>query len=170
MDFVRYALLASAALGILGGCSGAASVPSGQVAAGAGAPALASAAQLRARGVVAPESVLRRAMRADRRASWMSPDAKKKSTLLYVADEATNSVYVYDYPSGTLQGTLTGFNTPSGLCSNKGGDVFVLNGNGSTVDVYAHGGTSPLRSLNVPGYPELNCSWIRRRAILLSAR
>ena len=76
---------------------------------------------------------------ANRRASWMSPDAKKAKSLLYVADEGANDVLVYTYPAGKLMGTLTGFETPTGICSNKAGDVFILNGNGTTVEVYAHG-------------------------------
>ena len=90
--------------------------------------------------------------------SWMAPDAKKSKALLYVADQGTNDVDVYSYPAGKLKGTLTGFQTPSGVCSNKAGDVFILNGNGMTVEVYAHGGSSPIRTLDLPGYPELNCS------------
>lgn len=90
--------------------------------------------------------------------SWMSPDAKKAKSLLYVADQGANDVEVYSYPAGKLKGTLTGFETPSGVCSNKSGDVFILNGNGTTVEVYAHGGTTPIRTLELPGYPELNCS------------
>jgi len=89
--------------------------------------------------------------------SWMAPDAKK-SSLLYVADEATGNVYIYSYPKGVLKGTLTGFYDPSGMCSNKSGDVFILNGGGTSIEVFAHGGTSPIRTLGLPGYPELNCS------------
>lgn len=44
------------------------------------------------------------------------------------------------------------------MCTNKAGDVYVLNGGGTTIDVYAHGGTTPIRTLALPGYPELNCS------------
>jgi len=90
--------------------------------------------------------------------SWMAPDAKRSTSLLYVADQGANDVDVYSYPRGDLKGTLTGFQTPSGVCSNKAGDVFILNGNGTTVEVYKHGGSSPIRTLNLPGYPELNCS------------
>jgi hypothetical protein len=78
--------------------------------------------------------------------------------LLYVADEATGDVYVYSYPGGKLKGTLTGFNLPSGMCSNKAGDVFILNGGGNTVEVFHHGGSTPIRTLNLPGYPEFSCS------------
>jgi hypothetical protein len=90
--------------------------------------------------------------------SWMAPDAKKSKSLLYVADQGANDVEVYSYPDGKLKGTLTGFQTPSGVCSNKAGDVFILNGNGTTVEVYAHGGSKPIRTLDLPGAPELNCS------------
>ncbi|HLY01151.1 MAG TPA: hypothetical protein VKR56_01495 [Candidatus Cybelea sp.] len=96
--------------------------------------------------------------RANPARSWMAPDAKKSKTLLYVADQGANDVDVYSYPAGKLKGTLTGFQTPSGVCSNKAGDVFILNGNGTSVEVYAHGGSSPIRTLDLPGYPELNCS------------
>jgi hypothetical protein len=90
--------------------------------------------------------------------SWMAPDAKASESLLYVADQDANDVEVYSYPGGKLKGTLTGFQTPSGVCSNKTGDVFILNGNGTSVEVFAHGGSSPIRTLGLPGYPELNCS------------
>ena len=95
---------------------------------------------------------------ADRRGSWMSPDAKKAKGLLYVAEEGANDVLVYSYPAGKLMGTLTGFDTPTGICSNKAGDVFILNGNAMSLEVYAHGGSTPIRTLALPGYPYFNCS------------
>lgn len=148
--FGRCVLGLLAATAMLAGCGGG--VPPAQQSAGNSE----SAAQLRARAITgAPRDV--RSFRPDRGHSWMDPDAKKVA-LLYVADEATNDVYVYSYPAGKLKGTLTGFNFPSGICSNKAGDVFILNGNGTTIDVYAHGGSSELRTLDVPGYPELNCT------------
>lgn len=39
--------------------------------------------------------------------SWMHPDKAGKSKLLYIADWATNSVYVYDYPRGREVGDIT---------------------------------------------------------------
>jgi hypothetical protein len=117
-----------------------------------------SAAQLRAHGIIGLSPELLRFAHSERRHSWMAPDAKKTPSLLYVADEDSNDVYVYSYPAGKLKGMLTGFNTPAGMCSNKAGDVFILNGGGTTVEVYAHGGSAPLRTLDLPGYPELNCT------------
>lgn len=142
---------AAAAAAMLASCGGGATPFAG------GAPASGTPAQLRAQRLDLPASRVSASI-VDHRASWMSPEAKKKSSLLYVADEATDDVYVYSYPAGTLEGTLTGFATPSGICTNKRGDVFVLNGNGTTISVYAHGGSSLLRSLDLPGYPEFNCS------------
>lgn len=152
LRIVRHPLGVSAALGLLVGCGGAMSPVQPSVAAGG------TVAQLRARSVLSPSHEVTTLLRVDRSHSWMDPDAKKTSTLLYVADETTGDVYVYSYPKGRLKGTLTGFNAPSGMCSNKAGDVFILNGGGTTVDVFAHGGSTPIRSLDLPGYPELNCS------------
>jgi ribosomal protein L21E len=88
----------------------------------------------------------------------MSADAKTTTSLLYVADEGTNTVDVFSYPQGKLKGQLTGFNIPSGMCSDRAGNVYIENGNAYTVEVYAHGGTVPLRTLSLPGYPQLNCT------------
>ncbi len=137
------------AAALLAGCGGAMSP--------AQSPATGTPAQLRAAGAIGGAR-LSLSVKSYRQGSWMSPDAKRAKSLLYVADESGNDVLVYSYPSGTLKGTLTGFETPTGICSNKGGDVFILNGNGTTVEVYAHGGAAPIRTLDLPGYPELNCS------------
>jgi hypothetical protein len=92
------------------------------------------------------------------RKSWMLPEAMKQSQLLYAADESAGDVDVFSYPGGKPEGVLTGFSDPAGMCTNKGGDVYILNGGGMTAEVFAHGGSSPLRTLNLSGYPELNCT------------
>jgi hypothetical protein len=146
-----------AAAGILAGCSAASSQSTMNPSTTAGAQQ-GTSAQQRAHGILsalpnfaAPASVIRGK-------SWMSPDAKK-SSLLYVADEAAGVVDVFSYPQGKPEGTLSGgFNAPSAVCTNKAGDVYIANGNSMSVDVYAHGGTSPLRVLTLPGFPELSCS------------
>ncbi|HEY2476233.1 MAG TPA: hypothetical protein VGI19_15710 [Candidatus Cybelea sp.] len=156
LNFGRYSFCAVAAFTLLAGCGGGLSPeqPSAMAPSGMGAI---SPAQMRALGVVGTAPSLL-PVKSDHRGSWMAPDAKKAKSLLYVADESGNDVLVYSYPAGKLTGTLTGFATPTGICSNKAGDVFILNGNGTTVVVYAHGGTSPLRTLDLPGYPQLNCT------------
>lgn len=153
MNFIlrRQSLCAVFALALLAGCGGGMS-PGQSSAIGSSTPA-----QLRGLGA-AGAARFSPSVKPDHHGSWMAPDAKKAKSLLYVADESGNDVLVYSYPGGKLTGTLTGFETPTGICSNKAGDVFILNGNATTVEVYAHGGTSPIRTLNLPGYPELNCS------------
>ncbi|HEY2555390.1 MAG TPA: hypothetical protein VGI15_09065, partial [Candidatus Cybelea sp.] len=99
----------------------------------------------------------------DRRRSWMSPDAKKSSLLLYISDEASGDVYVYAYRSpnhlGKLVGTLTGFSTPSGECVDKAGDVFVTNTGADDIIEYAHGGTTAINTLaDLPGEFPYSCA------------
>src|ERR1700728_389190 len=64
------------------------------------------------------------ATHADRGKSWMLPEAKSED-LLYVSNYANGTVTVYSYKAGKLVGTLSGLRLPTGLCTNKRGDVFI---------------------------------------------
>jgi hypothetical protein len=150
LDLKHQTFFAAAIAALLAGCGG------GMSPAQLGATGQNTVAQLRYIGAGTAHPF--QSARANAARSWMAPDAKKAKTLLYVADQGANDVEVYSYPGGKLKGTLTGFQTPTGVCSNKGGDVFILNGNGTSVEVFAHGGSSPIRTLDLPGSPELNCS------------
>jgi hypothetical protein len=86
----------------------------------------------------------------------MAPDAKRR-LLLYVSDEGTDDVYVYSYPRKKHVGTLTGFSFPYGECSDKMGNVYIANWNTSQVLEYAHGGTTPIKTLAITGAP-IGCS------------
>jgi len=89
----------------------------------------------------------------DRSPSWLRPHAAS-SDLLYISDVGTNDVYVYTYPGGTLVGTLTGFMEPQGECSDREGDVWIVNTQKTQVVQYAHGGTTPIAKVLDPGeYP-----------------
>jgi hypothetical protein len=81
---------------------------------------------------------------------WMSPDAKRKSKLLYVSAFNGNDVYVYDYSSGTQVGTLTGFSSPNGQCVDAKGDVYIADGSGVVYE-YAHGGQTPIKTYTTSG-------------------
>jgi hypothetical protein len=96
-------------------------------------------------------------IRADRSGSWMDAGYGKKD-LLYVSDQRGSEVYVLTYPKGKLVGTLTGLNFTQGLCSDTHGNVWVTTqgetyGTGSLVE-YAHGGTSPIATLNDDNIPD----------------
>jgi hypothetical protein len=87
---------------------------------------------------------------AARGKSWMSKGASD-TDLLYVSntgdDTFRTDVFVFSYPAGTLLGTLTGFQNPGALCVDKIGDVFVPDQNADNIVEYAHGGTTPIQTL-----------------------
>ena len=72
--------------------------------------------------------------------------------LLYVSDLGTNLVDILTYPGGKLINKLSGFGAVSGLCVDKAGDVFVVDEAGP-VQMFAHGGTTPIRKLKTYGAP-----------------
>jgi DNA-binding beta-propeller fold protein YncE len=84
------------------------------------------------------------------------------TSLLYVSDYETNDVYAYAYPGGklrlTLRGVLKNAVLPAGLCADERGDVFVPDSSNSTVLVYAHGSTKPLRTLSDRGGLPYGCA------------
>ncbi len=90
----------------------------------------------------------------------MAPGAAKKD-LLYVSNFNTETVLVYSYPDGNKMGTLTGFAQPDGLCSDKKGDVWIVNNedsqSGLDIVEYTHGGKKPIAKLS-DGYILIGCS------------
>jgi DNA-binding beta-propeller fold protein YncE len=95
--------------------------------------------------------------RPDRTPSQMTPNARNND-LLYVSDAESNDVTVYAYPKGTLMGTLRGFAEPQGECSDKHGNVWIVNtGTGNLIE-YAHGGTTPIAIVSDPGYYPAGCA------------
>ncbi len=68
--------------------------------------------------------------------------------LLYVADTGSDEVDVYTYPAGKPAGVLTGFNGVAFICADKNGNVFIPDYGAHEILEYAHGGTSPIRTLN----------------------
>ncbi len=79
------------------------------------------------------------------------PRAKARD-LLYISDLGANSVDVFTYPQGAPVGELTGFGSVAGLCADTAGDVFVVDEAGP-VDVYTHGGSTPIRKIATSGAP-----------------
>lgn len=88
--------------------------------------------------------------------SWIAPEAKPQD-LLYVSD-AQGNVDVYTYPAGKRAGVLKGFNSPAGLCSDRAGNVYVVDTGLLEVLKYKHGGTKPVQSLYVMGFYPYGCA------------
>ena len=94
--------------------------------------------------------------RNSHRGTWMAPNAKSK-TLLYVSgytegqSRIVGIVEVYDFKTGAVVGQLTGFETPVGQCTDKAGDVYVVDqgvsGGSAFIYEYAHGRTEPIKTL-----------------------
>lgn len=89
--------------------------------------------------------------------SRMLPGAKRND-LLYVSYPGAGTVAVYTYPGAKLVGTLTGFSSPNFLCSDRLGNVWIPNAGGNTIVEYAHGGSQPIATLNVPNGEPGDCS------------
>jgi len=98
--------------------------------------------------------------RAAHGGSWMKPGTSG-SDLLYVSSRH-GDVYVFTYPGGTPVGTLTGFENPLGVCSDKNGNVWITNtkpsGTSGYLLEYAHGSTSPIAMLSDPNEAPQDCS------------
>jgi hypothetical protein len=92
--------------------------------------------------------------------SWMLPEAKSED-LLYVSGrngQGGNIVYVLSYPAGKQVGELTGLYAPVGLCTDKAGDVWIVNQGNNEVVEYAHGGTTEIGSVTIPGPAGYGCA------------
>ncbi len=98
-----------------------------------------------------------RPVHTDRNRSSISPDAKNSTALLYIGDDSTNDVYVYDYKSGKPVGTLTGFDGPYGECVDAKGDIYIANSDAGNAVEYAHGGAAPIQTFSSGGTP-IGCS------------
>ena len=88
----------------------------------------------------------------------MRPDASSND-LLYVADQNSNQVDVYSYPDGKPAGALTGFNGLAFLCTDTAGEVFIPSYADHEIFEYAHGGTTPIATLQDPYATPYSCSF-----------
>lgn len=86
--------------------------------------------------------------------SWMARRALRMGPLLYISDDDDNFLYVFSLPGGKLVGKITGFQAIRGACSDKEGNVFVVDYEASSIKEYRHGAKEPIAVLNDPdGFP-----------------
>ncbi len=130
----RYALAIGAATALLAGCGG-------------------SQPPIGAPGSMPQSQAI--AAHAERGGSRMLPEAKSQD-LIY-ATGACGGVCIVSYSKGKLVGTITlSGGLIGGDCSDAKGDVFVAND--SQVLEFAHGGTTPIATLPLPGAGAYGCS------------
>jgi hypothetical protein len=100
------------------------------------------------------------ARHADRGKSWMLPKAKLKDLLYVTNSDASGggTVSVFTYPGGKEVGVLSGFDNPTGSCTDQVGNVFITNSNGRSIYEYAHGGTAPINTLQTAGQQPIGCA------------
>lgn len=156
----RYALVIAAAAAVFVGCSGGGS-PSSELASAPGAAqhkTIKRRLELQSDRIFALTNArgLVPAVHPNHARSWMRPGAAGES-LLYVSSVGDGSVDVYNYKTGEQEGGLSGLQYPYGQCVDGAGDVYVTQFFGAAVTEYAHGGTSPIKTLSGPGYP-IGCS------------
>jgi hypothetical protein len=91
------------------------------------------------------------------RSSWIDPAAKSKE-LLYVSDTKARVVYIYQVSNGKLVGMLTGFQEPVGMCSDRSGNVWVVDLEQESVSEFAHGSTRATTGIDTDGGEPQSCS------------
>jgi hypothetical protein len=96
--------------------------------------------------------------RANRRATWIAPEAKGRD-LLYLSDGGAHEVVVYSYPGGKLVGMLTSLKDPAGACSDAHGNVWIVDSASFEIVEFAHGGKKAEARLSDSGEANpLGCS------------
>ena len=132
--FGRHALLSCAAAALLAGCGG-------------------SQPPIGAPGALPQTSTI--ATHAGRGKSWITRNASD-GDLIYAVG-GCGGTCVFSYPAGKLVGALDKPEAgAASACSDSAGDVFIPTGAG--VYEYAHGRTTPVATLSVPGNQALGCS------------
>jgi hypothetical protein len=91
---------------------------------------------------------------AAHRPSWISPDVKNASAVLFVGDFKAGNVDLFTLPGLNPAGTITGLTYPDGMCADRHGNVW-LAAVGSYPKVYefSHTGNTLQTWPDTAGYP-----------------
>ncbi|MGA9018529.1 MAG: hypothetical protein WB438_06320 [Candidatus Cybelea sp.] len=87
---------------------------------------------------------------------WMAPEAKK-SDLAYISNFYNSTILAFTYPRGKYVGSISS-DDPQGLCAATTGNWWVVASGSAEVSEYAHGGTTPLKTLSVTGGEPAGCT------------
>jgi hypothetical protein len=81
---------------------------------------------------------------------FMSEEAKKSSSNLYVSDLGEGAVEIYNgaHPTSPTGSITSGISEPLGNCTDSSGNLYVTNIGNSTVTIYAKGKTTPKTTLS----------------------
>jgi hypothetical protein len=142
----RRALLACAAVALLAACS------SGSQQSSALAPTAPNAAK---HGMLPPAPAAKSVseIHPNLHKSWISPDAKRAPRLLFISDYGGDDVDIFTMPDMALKGTLTGFSSPEGECTDTSGNIWIANTGAQELQQYTRTGTL-LQTLSDTGeYP-----------------
>ena len=83
-------------------------------------------------------------------------DKQTSDDLVYATSGTCGGICVFTYPKGTLKFKITVDGGAEGDCSDSAGNVFVTNN--SQILEYAHGGTTPIATLTLPGINANSCA------------
>jgi hypothetical protein len=89
--------------------------------------------------------------------SWIAPEAKQ-SDLAYVSGGYHAGILAFTYPRGKYVGSIATGADAQGLCAAKNGNWWVVAADADEVLEYAHGGTMPLKTLNVSAGEPAGCA------------
>ena len=89
--------------------------------------------------------------------SWMAPEAKK-TDLAYISNFYSSEILVFTYPRGKYVGSISGATDPQGLCAAKTGNWWAVSSGSEQVLEYAHGGTTPLKTLSITAGEPAGCT------------
>lgn len=91
--------------------------------------------------------------------TWMRPEAVREK-ILYVSYAYGNDVLAFEYPSGQALGVITGIPQAQGVCTSKKihGNWWVVATGANEVLEFAHGGTSPILTINTMSDLPASCA------------
>jgi hypothetical protein len=89
--------------------------------------------------------------------SWVAPEAEK-SDLVYISNFYGSDILAFTYPRGTYVGSISGVTDAQGLCAAKTGNWWAVASGTDQVLEFAHGGTTPLKTLTVTAGEPAGCT------------